>query len=57
VKGVTAIMERAKASGVIDAVAADAKDELAEHYCLSALMANALYERTSARSPRRSAGP
>src|SRR5450756_1313712 len=31
-------------SGAIDAVAIDAKEEFAEHYCLPALMANALYE-------------
>jgi argininosuccinate synthase len=44
VEGIPAIMERAKASGAIDAVAIDAKDEFAEHHCLPALMANALYE-------------
>ena len=44
VKGIPQIMERAKASGAIEAVAIDAKDEFAEHYCLPALMANALYE-------------
>ena len=44
VKDIPAIMERAKASGAIAAVAIDAKDEFAEHHCLPALMANALYE-------------
>ncbi|MEI6727276.1 MAG: argininosuccinate synthase domain-containing protein, partial [Actinomycetes bacterium] len=44
VKGIPEIMERAKASGAIGAVAIDAKDEFAEHHCLPALMANALYE-------------
>jgi len=44
VKDIPAIMERAKASGAIAAVAIDAKDEFAEHYCLPALMGNALYE-------------
>jgi len=44
VKDIPAIMERAKASGAIEAVAIDAKEEFAEHYCLPALMANALYE-------------
>ena len=33
-----------KASGAIAAVAIDAKEEFAEHHCLPALMANALYE-------------
>jgi len=44
VKGIPAIMERATASGAIAAVAIDAKEEFAEHYCLPALMGNALYE-------------
>ena len=44
VRDIPAIMERAKASGAIEAVAVDAKEEFAEHYCLPALMANALYE-------------
>jgi argininosuccinate synthase len=44
VKNIPQIMERATASGAIAAVAIDAKDEFAEHYCLPALMANALYE-------------
>jgi len=44
VKDIPTIMERAKASGAIEAVAIDAKEEFAEHYCLPALMANALYE-------------
>ena len=44
VKHIPEIMERAKASGAIEAVAIDAKEEFAEHYCLPALMANALYE-------------
>jgi argininosuccinate synthase len=37
-------MARAEAAGAIAAVAVDAKEEFAEHYCLPALMANALYE-------------
>jgi argininosuccinate synthase len=44
VKQIPMLMERALASGAIDAVAIEAKDEFAEHYCLPALMANALYE-------------
>ena len=44
VKDIPTIMARAKSSGASDAVAIDAKDEFAEHYCLPALMANALYE-------------
>jgi len=44
VKNIPQIMERALASGAIEAVAIDAKDEFAEHYCLPALMGNALYE-------------
>jgi argininosuccinate synthase len=44
VKHIPEIMERAKASGAIETVAIDAKEEFAEHYCLPALMANALYE-------------
>jgi argininosuccinate synthase len=44
VKNIPQIMARALASGAIDAVAIDAKEEFAEHYCLPALMANALYE-------------
>ncbi|MEZ5126116.1 MAG: argininosuccinate synthase [Thermoleophilia bacterium] len=44
VRDIPAIMERARAAGAIDAVAIDAKEEFAEHYCLPALMANALYE-------------
>ena len=44
VKDIPAIMERATASGAIAAVAIDAKEEFAEHYCLPALMGNALYE-------------
>ena len=44
VKGVPQIIERARAAGAIEAVAIDAKEEFAEHYCLPALMANALYE-------------
>ena len=44
VKDIPRLMERAKASGAIAAIAIDAKDEFAEHYCLPALMANALYE-------------
>jgi len=44
VKDIPTIMERAKASGAIEAVAIDAKEEFAERYCLPALMANALYE-------------
>ena len=37
-------MARAEAAGAVAAVAIDAKEEFAEHYCLPALMANALYE-------------
>ena len=44
VKDIPAIMARATASGAIAAVAIDAKEEFAEHYCLPALMGNALYE-------------
>ena len=44
VKDVPGIMARAEAAGAIAAVAIDAKEEFAEHYCLPALMANALYE-------------
>ncbi len=44
VKKIPMLMERALASGAVDAVAIDAKQEFAEHYCLPALMANALYE-------------
>ena len=44
VKNIPQILERARASGAVAAVAVDAKDEFAEHYCLPALMANALYE-------------
>ncbi len=44
VKDIPAIMARATASGAVAAVAIDAKEEFAEHYCLPALMGNALYE-------------
>ena len=44
VKDVPGIMARAEAAGAIAAVAIDAKEEFAEHHCLPALMANALYE-------------
>lgn len=44
VRDIPSIMERALASGAIEAVSVDAKEEFAEHYCLPALMANALYE-------------
>ena len=44
VKDVPGIMARAEAAGAIAAVAVDAKEEFAEHHCLPALMANALYE-------------
>ena len=44
VKNIPQIMERARASGAVEAVAIEAKQEFAEHYCLPALMANALYE-------------
>jgi argininosuccinate synthase len=44
VKDVPGIMARAKAAGAIEALAVDAKEEFAEHHCLPALMANALYE-------------
>ena len=44
VKDIPASWQRATAAGAIAAVAIDAKEEFAEHYCLPALMANALYE-------------
>ena len=44
VKDVPGIMARAEAAGVVAAIAIDAKEEFAEHHCLPALMANALYE-------------
>jgi len=44
VKDIPGIVARAKAAGAVEALAIDAKDEFAEHYCLPALMANALYE-------------
>ncbi len=44
VKDVPGIMARAEAAGAIAAEAIDAKEEFAEHHCLPALMANALYE-------------
>ena len=44
VKDIPAIMARAEAAGVVAAEAVDAKEEFAEHHCLPALMANALYE-------------
>jgi argininosuccinate synthase len=44
VRDIPEIMARAKAAGAIDAVAIEAREEFAEHYCLPALMANALYE-------------
>lgn len=44
VRDIPGIMARAKASGAIEAVAIEAKEEFAEHYILPALMANALYE-------------
>ncbi len=44
VKDVPGIVARARAAGAIAAEAIDAKKEFAEHYCLPALMANALYE-------------
>jgi argininosuccinate synthase len=44
VKDVPGIMARAEAAGAIAAEAVDAKEEFAEHHCLPALMANALYE-------------
>ncbi|MQA13189.1 MAG: argininosuccinate synthase [Pseudonocardiaceae bacterium] len=37
------IRKRALACGAVEAVVADARDEYAEHYCLPALQANALY--------------
>jgi argininosuccinate synthase len=37
------IRKRALACGAVEAVVADATDEFAEHYCLPALQANALY--------------
>jgi argininosuccinate synthase len=44
VKDIPGVMARAKAAGAIEAVAIEAKEEFAEHYCLPALMGNALYE-------------
>ena len=44
VRDIPGIMARAEASGAIAAVAVEAKEEFAEHYCLPALMANAMYE-------------
>ncbi len=44
VRDIPGIMARAKAAGAVEAVAVDAKEEFAEHHCLPALMANALYE-------------
>ncbi|MBN2205362.1 MAG: argininosuccinate synthase [Thermoleophilia bacterium] len=44
VKDIPGIIARAKAAGAIEALAIDAKEEFAEHYCLPALMGNALYE-------------
>ena len=44
VKDVPGIMARAEAAGAVAAEAVDAKEEFAEHHCLPALMANALYE-------------
>jgi argininosuccinate synthase len=44
VKNIPQIMERARASGAVEAIAIEAKQEFAELYCLPALMANALYE-------------
>jgi argininosuccinate synthase len=37
------IRQRALACGAVEAVVADAREEYAEHYCLPALQANALY--------------
>jgi len=37
------IRQRALACGAVEAVVTDARDEYAEHYCLPALQANALY--------------
>ena len=44
VKDIPGIIARAKAAGAVEALAIDAKEEFAEHYCLPALMGNALYE-------------
>ncbi|HWW45902.1 MAG TPA: argininosuccinate synthase [Acidimicrobiia bacterium] len=38
------IRERARAAGAIEALVVDARVEFADHYCLRALQANALYE-------------
>ncbi|MGH3772214.1 MAG: argininosuccinate synthase domain-containing protein, partial [Pseudonocardiaceae bacterium] len=38
-----ALRQRALACGAVEAVVTDARDEYAEHYCLPALQANALY--------------
>jgi argininosuccinate synthase len=39
-----AIRDRARAAGAVEAVVIDARDEMAEFYCLPALQANARYE-------------
>lgn len=44
VEDVPSIMARAAAAGAVATEALDAREEFAEHYCLPALMANALYE-------------
>ncbi|MEE4276648.1 MAG: argininosuccinate synthase [Thermoleophilia bacterium] len=44
VKDIPGIVARARAAGAVEALAIDAKEEFAEHYCLPALMGNALYE-------------
>jgi argininosuccinate synthase len=40
----TAIVERAKAAGAVEAAVVDAREEFARDYCVPALKANALYE-------------
>src|SRR6202453_4561227 len=39
-----AIEARAKAAGAVEAVVVDAREEMAEHFCMPALAANARYE-------------
>ena len=38
------IRDRARAAGAVEALVVDGRAEFAEHYCLPALKANALYE-------------
>ena len=38
------VTERAKAAGAVEAIVIDARDEMAEQFCMPAIAANALYE-------------